>query len=97
MGNCLGKRDKGGHTLGGSSTNPQNTTSATLGSSQSPTQQQHDSQRDAMLAAAERRRQEAENRGVKQGGKLSKQLAEQKRQNPMQSDSNELPERMVWD
>ena len=32
---------------------------------------------------------------MKQGGKLSKQLAEQKRQNPMQSDSNELPERMV--
>lgn len=41
---------------------------------------------------------QAENRGVKQGGaggKLSKQLAEQKRQNPMQADSNELPERMV--
>lgn len=29
------------------------------------------------------------------GGKLSKQLAEQKRQNPMQADANELPERMV--
>lgn len=41
---------------------------------------------------------QAENRGVKQGGaggKLSKQLAEQKRQNPMQAESSELPERMV--
>ncbi|KAJ8653589.1 hypothetical protein O0I10_010736 [Lichtheimia ornata] len=96
MGNCFGKRNKGGHTLGGNTT----TSAATPGSSQSPTQQQQGSQRDAMLAAAERRRQEAENRGVKQGGaggKLSKQLAEQKRQNPMQADSNELPERMVWD
>lgn len=53
-GNCFGKRNKGGHTLGGNTA-----TSTTPGSSQSPTQQQQgSSQRDAMLAAAERRRQE---------------------------------------
>lgn len=51
-----------------------------------------------LLIMLYKRINQAENRGVKQGGaggKLSKQLAEQKRQNPMQAESSELPERMV--
>ncbi|KAI8047856.1 uncharacterized protein B0P05DRAFT_565314 [Gilbertella persicaria] len=40
-----------------------------------------DASREARLNAIEKRRQEAENRGVKEGGgKLSKQLAEQNKQ-----------------
>ncbi|KAG2201940.1 hypothetical protein INT47_000479 [Mucor saturninus] len=53
--------------------------------------------REAMLSAAEQRRLQAENRGVKEGGKLSKQLAEQKRQNQQISPKNELDDKLVWD
>ncbi|KAI9496375.1 hypothetical protein BDB00DRAFT_808601 [Zychaea mexicana] len=113
MGNCLGTRKNnqgqrlgsadgnaqrpnaplgggGGNALGSSASSP----SAGGGSGSGP-----GSDREAMLAAAEQRRLKAENRGVvKQDGKLSKQLADQKRQNPLQADSNkDMPERIVWD
>ncbi|KAI8141977.1 hypothetical protein BJV82DRAFT_616649 [Fennellomyces sp. T-0311] len=93
MGNCLGTRKKEqGQRLGSPSANaPGNSLG---GSSASP-----NSDREAMLAAAEQRRLKAENRGVvKQDGKLSKQLAEQKRQNPLLADnSKDMPERIVYD
>ncbi|KAI7899700.1 uncharacterized protein BX663DRAFT_520085 [Cokeromyces recurvatus] len=51
-----------------------------------------------MLIAAEKRRLQAENRGVKEGGKLSKQLAEQKKQQHQPSTPrNEVDDRLVWD
>ncbi|KAG0163953.1 hypothetical protein DFQ30_010731 [Apophysomyces sp. BC1015] len=50
-----------------------------------------------MLAAAEQRRQQAENRGVKEGGKLSKQLAEQKKQGSQQPQQRNEPDNLVWD
>ncbi|KAI9278481.1 hypothetical protein BDA99DRAFT_492263 [Phascolomyces articulosus] len=102
QGNCLGSRKNSdqGQRLGSSGENnngPSATSGNTLGSSTHKGKQNAD--REAMLAAAEQRRQQAENRGVvKQDGKLSKQLAEQKRQNPLQADnSKDMPERIVWD
>ncbi|KAI9314608.1 hypothetical protein BX666DRAFT_2029478 [Dichotomocladium elegans] len=41
---------------------------------------------------------DAESRGVQQsGGKLSKRLADQKRQSPHEQNPGEMPERLVWD
>ncbi|KAL0080760.1 hypothetical protein J3Q64DRAFT_1827135 [Phycomyces blakesleeanus] len=94
-----------GHRLGDSSTDttptrtpnhssvpinnrPAPSTGRTLGGN-SP-----DTGRDAMLAAAEQRRLQEENRGVKESGKLSKQLAEQsKKPQP----TPEVPETLRWD
>ncbi|KAI8983010.1 hypothetical protein BDB01DRAFT_137740 [Pilobolus umbonatus] len=52
-------------------------------------------QREAMLKAAEKRQLEAETRGSK-GGKLSQQLADQRRQNQPPI-SNKEPEKPIWD
>ncbi|KAI9366582.1 hypothetical protein BD770DRAFT_7497 [Pilaira anomala] len=96
MGNCCGsesheveghqltptkKNKSAGQTLGG------NSPSAGGGGGES---------REAMLSAAEKRRLQAENRGVKEGGKLSKQLAEQKKHNQTVP-KNEADDRLVWD
>ncbi|KAL7313121.1 hypothetical protein PS15m_006905 [Mucor circinelloides] len=73
-----------GQTLGGASASPSNIDS--------------DGSREAMLSAAEKRRVQAENRGVKEGGKLSKQLADEKKQkNQPLSPRDEADDRLVWD
>ncbi|KAL1926557.1 hypothetical protein VTP01DRAFT_5678 [Rhizomucor pusillus] len=103
MGNCLGTRkksDQGGYRLGSASQQQQTSPSQghTLGGGGGGgSNSSASNNREAMLAAAEQRRLQSENRGTKPGGKLSKQLAEQKRQNPLQSTSEEMPERLVWD
>ncbi|CAO0801168.1 unnamed protein product [Mucor circinelloides] len=73
-----------GQTLGGASASPSNVDS--------------EGSREAMLSAAEKRRVQAENRGVKEGGKLSKQLADEKKQkNQPLSPRDEADDRLVWD
>ncbi|KAG2231719.1 hypothetical protein BDF21DRAFT_409660 [Thamnidium elegans] len=92
MGNCCGSEshEVEGHQL----TSTKNKSAGqTLGGT-SPSQ--GGESREAMLSAAEKRRLQAENRGVKEGGKLSKQLAEQKKQN-QPGHKDELDDRLVWD
>ncbi|KAF1805278.1 hypothetical protein V8B55DRAFT_1411434 [Mucor lusitanicus] len=104
MGNCCGsesqevenhpikpiknkaKAGAAGQTLGGGT------------ASASPSNIDSEGSREAMLSAAEKRRLQAENRGVKEGGKLSKQLADEKKQkNQPVSPRNEAEDRLVWD
>ncbi|GAA5798185.1 hypothetical protein HPULCUR_003585 [Helicostylum pulchrum] len=91
MGNCCGSvtNEIEGHQL----TSTKDKYGQPLGGT-SPSQ--GGESREAMLSAAEKRKLQAENRGVKEGGKLSKQLAEQKKQN-QPSHKDELDDRLVWD
>ncbi|KAL9541110.1 hypothetical protein MBANPS3_009301 [Mucor bainieri] len=86
--NTKSSKAKGtGQTLGGGG-----------GASASPSNIDSEGSREAMLSAAEKRRLQAENRGVKEGGKLSKQLADEKKQkNQPISPANEADDRLVWD
>ncbi|KAK4518433.1 uncharacterized protein ATC70_008650 [Mucor velutinosus] len=105
MGNCCGSESQeaeshqikpikntnkakgAGQTLGGGG-----------GASASPSNIDSEGSREAMLSAAEKRRVQAENRGVKEGGKLSKQLADEKKQkNQPVSPRNGADDRLVWD
>lgn len=99
MGNCCGSEshEPEGHQLQATKNKPKKSSGGggqTLGgTSPSP----GSDSREAMLSAAEQRRIQAENRGVKEGSKLSKQLADQKRQNNSTSPKNEADDRLVWD
>ncbi|CAO3703944.1 unnamed protein product [Rhizopus stolonifer] len=93
MGNCCGTQRKQAveeHQL--KPTKKNNTSGQTLGGSNASGA----SSKEAMLSAAEKRKTEAENRGVsKEGGKLSRQLAEQQHKKPEYSPKKE--ENLVWD
>ncbi|KAI9470625.1 MAG: hypothetical protein EXX96DRAFT_585123 [Benjaminiella poitrasii] len=102
MGNCFGSESRDeGHQLKPTNLNNKKNNTKTknghvLGDS-SDTPSSGVNSREAILNAAEKRRIEAENRGVKESGKLSKQLAEQKKQNQPMSPRNEVDDRLVWD
>ncbi|CAO3637187.1 unnamed protein product [Mucor hiemalis] len=95
MGNCCGSEshEPEGHQLQTTKNTPSKSSAGqTLGGS-SPSG--GSDSREAMLSAAEQRRVQAENRGVKEGGKLSKQLADQKKQSHSVSPKNEADDRLV--
>ncbi|RUP46414.1 hypothetical protein BC936DRAFT_146990 [Jimgerdemannia flammicorona] len=89
MGNCCGKKSSKsrGYMLserpGSTSHKTSDDASRLLSAGGAGGKAEAPEDRDARLAAAEQRRQESEGRGVqKSGGKLSKQLAEQRAQRP---------------
>ncbi|KAI8887176.1 hypothetical protein K501DRAFT_242900 [Backusella circina FSU 941] len=90
MGNCCGTAS---HEDEGHQMKPTKTSGQTLGGNNNETG------KEAMLAAAEQRRIQAENRGVKKegGGKLSKQLAEQNKQSNAPLAKDERDNKLVWD
>ncbi|CAO3625351.1 unnamed protein product [Cunninghamella blakesleeana] len=97
MGSCCSTRKKDqGYTLGGSN---KPTTAHSAGNTLSGGQVvgSTPNNREAMLAAAEQRKLQAENRGVQQGGgALSKKLNEQRTKKPEPEQQNKEPE-LVWD
>ncbi|KAG2206345.1 hypothetical protein INT46_002653, partial [Mucor plumbeus] len=78
-----------GQTLGGVGT--------TGGTSVTASNIDSEGSREAMFSAAEKRRLQAENRGAKDGGKLSKQLADEKKQKNQPLPDNDTDDRLVWD
>ncbi|CAO3619705.1 unnamed protein product [Mucor fragilis] len=110
MGNCCGSESQEVEThqiktiKNSKSNKAKGSAGQTLGgggggvASASPSNIDSEGSREAMLSAAEKRRVQAENRGVKEGGKLSKQLADEKKQkNQPLSPKNEADDRLVWD
>ncbi|CAO3696647.1 unnamed protein product [Rhizopus microsporus] len=92
MGNCCGtqrKQTKEEYQL--KSTKEQNPAGQALGGSTLSGA----SSREAMLLAAEKRKAEAENRGVLKGGKLSKKLAEEQTKKQEYAPKNN--DTLVWD
>ncbi|CEG76200.1 hypothetical protein RMATCC62417_11130 [Rhizopus microsporus] len=92
MGNCCGtqrKQTKEEYQL--KSTEGQNPAGQALGGSTLSGA----SSREAMLLAAEKRKAEAENRGVLKGGKLSKKLAEEQTKKQEYAPKND--DTLVWD
>ncbi|ORX62767.1 hypothetical protein DM01DRAFT_1005129 [Hesseltinella vesiculosa] len=89
MGNCCsGQQRKGGQTLGGpaTATSPSSSNGQVVGANA----------KEAMLKAAEERRQKAENRGVQQGGgSLSKKLNEERGKKYVPEQRSNSPE--MWD
>ncbi|GAN08230.1 hypothetical protein MAM1_0195c07737 [Mucor ambiguus] len=106
MGNCCGSESQEVENhqikpIKNTKSNKAKSTGQTLGgggASASPSNIDSEGSREAMLSAAEKRRVQAENRGVKEGGKLSKQLADEKKQkNQSVLPRNEADDRLVWD
>ncbi|CAO3590641.1 unnamed protein product [Absidia cylindrospora] len=99
MGNCCSTRNKDqGHQLG--STNDSQVANGS-GTGQTLSQGQvlgsASNNKDAMLAAAEKRRLKAESRGVQNGGgSLNKKLNDERGKKPVPDQRTNEPE-LVWD
>ncbi|CEP08631.1 hypothetical protein [Parasitella parasitica] len=98
MGNCCGSESQEveSHQIKQIKKSANNSAGQTLGGGASSNIDSEGS-REAMLSAAEKRKLQAENRGVKGDGSLSKKLADDKKQKNQSPPKNDADDKLVWD